>query len=82
MVDNEDEVVYMDLCGLPRYVGPGVGGMLAPVECQFCMQVHDSAKVTVLQRYSDCSIWKCPNCGTRVDDRPEPFGSAIPVRER
>lgn len=76
----DEDRVYMDL--VPRYVGPGVGGMLAPVRCKWCHQVHDSAKVDVLRRYSDCSVWKCPNCGTRIDDRPESWGgSAIPIKE-
>ena len=82
MADSEDNIVYLDLFGIPQYFKGPIEGMLAPVECKFCLQVHDSAKVDVLQRYSDCSVWKCPNCGTRIDDRPQPLGSAIPIRER
>ena len=80
MADDEKVVAYIDLFGVPHFAGASVEGMFAPVRCKFCLQVHDSAKVDVLQRYSDCSVWKCPNCGTRIDDRPEPFGSAIPLK--
>lgn len=55
-------------------------GMSYPVRCRWCEQIHDAAKVTVLQRYMDCSVWQCPNCGQKVDDRPEAAGgSAFPV---
>lgn len=74
-------MLFIDQYGVPREVPGFVAGMMAPVRCKFCMQVHDSAKVEVLQRYSDCSIWKCPNCGSRIDDRPQPLGSAIPIKE-
>lgn len=33
--------------------------------------------VTVLQRYSDCSVWKCPNCGVVGDDRPLSWGGSF-----
>lgn len=72
-------MLFIDQYGIPHEIG-AIEGMLAPVRCKFCHQVHDSAKVTVLQRYSDCSVWKCPNCGSRIDDRPEQWGgSALPI---
>lgn len=54
--------------------------MRSPYRCKWCGHVHDGALVTVVQRYADCSTWKCPGCGVLIDDRPEGWGgSAIPV---
>lgn len=50
-----------------------VEGMIFPVRCR-CGNVHDGAKATVVQRYSDCSVWKCPGCGVLIDDRPNRWG--------
>lgn len=57
-----------------------VSGMRFPVKCARCRHIHDGASVTVVQRYSDCSRWRCPNCTTIIDDRPIGWGgSAIPL---
>lgn len=57
-----------------------IADMLAPVQCKFCHHVHDAGRVTVIQRYADCSVWKCPKCKATLDDRPEGWGgSAIPI---
>ena len=54
--------------------------MRYPVRCKWCSHVHDAAKVTVVDRFKDCSVWKCPGCGNALDDRPERWGgSALPV---
>lgn len=47
-----------------------VAGMIFPVRCTRCGTVYDLGKVTVVQRYTDCSVWKCPGCKITVDDRP------------
>lgn len=73
-------MLFIDQYGISREITGPIEGMLVPVRCKWCQLVHDAAKVTVLERYSDCSVWKCPNCGTRLDDRPESLGgSAIPL---
>lgn len=41
---------------------------LAPVRCS-CGAYYDSASVTVIARYADCSVWKAPCCGRQTDDR-------------
>jgi hypothetical protein len=51
-----------------------VSGMRFPVRCTKCSRVYDLAKVTVVARYTDCSVWKCPGCGCTVDDRPPGWG--------
>lgn len=57
-----------------------VSDMSFPVECKWCGHVHDGALVSVVQRYSDCSTWRCPGCNTLLDDRPLSWGgSAIPL---
>lgn len=54
--------------------------MKAPVQCKWCNVIHDSATVEVVQRYADCSVWKCPDCGVQIDDRPEALGgTALPL---
>lgn len=56
-------------------------GMSYPVRCRFCSHVHDSAKVEVVARYADCSVWRCPGCKAQIDDRPRAWGgSAFPVK--
>lgn len=73
-------MLFIDQYGMRREIAD-TSDMSYPVECRFCHEIHDAAKVTVLQRYSDCSVWKCPNCGVKIDDRHEAAGgSAIPVR--
>ena len=65
----------------PQRVRSEAAGMQFPVLCRWCSHVHDSAKVTVVQRYADCSVWRCPACDNLIDDRPEGWGgSAFPVR--
>ena len=49
----------------------GIGGMLSPVRCRYCAKVYDLAKVVVVARYTDCSVWRCPGCDRQVDDRGE-----------
>lgn len=48
-----------------------------PMRCKWCHAVHDAAKVEVLQRYADCSVWKCPSCGIVGDDRPIAWGGSF-----
>lgn len=48
-----------------------VSEMLMPARCAYCPRVYDLGSVTVIARYVDCSVWKCPGCGTIVDDRGE-----------
>lgn len=57
-----------DLGGRPR-PRVDVQRMLAPVRCGHCGAVYDSADVEVTARYADCSVWRSPCCGRRVDDR-------------
>ncbi|AWN07758.1 hypothetical protein HOT31_gp087 [Microbacterium phage Hendrix] len=54
--------------------------MSFPMRCMRCQHVHDTAKVEVVQRYADCTVWKCPRCGAHIDDRPIGWGgSAEPL---
>lgn len=53
-----------------------IKGMFHPVRCKWCSNVHDGGKVTVIARYSDCSVWKCPGCGSSIDDRPISIGGS------
>lgn len=58
-----------------------ISEMMFPVQCKWCRHIHDAAKVKVLHRYYDCSVWRCPNCKVKIDDRHEALGgSAIPVK--
>lgn len=43
--------------------------MSAPYQCDSCGKVYDGGHVTVLARYVDCSLWKCPGCGRQHDSR-------------
>lgn len=52
-------------------------GMSYPMRCKHCARVHDAGPVQVIQRYSDCSVWKCPNCGILGDDRPLSWGGSF-----
>lgn len=54
-----------------------VSSMLAPVRCKRCACVHDSGPIEVVQRYSDCSVWRCPGCGVLVDDRDPRWGGGV-----
>jgi len=45
--------------------------MRDPVRCARCSTVYDLAHVVVIDRYADCSTWRCPGCGSLVDDRGE-----------
>ena len=61
---------------------PDIAGMTYPVRCKWCQCVHDGAKVTVVQRYTDCSTWRCPGCGVLIDDRPLSWGGSAERVER
>ncbi len=50
-----------------------VAGMGQPVRCGHCSRVYDLGKVTVVARYTDCSMWRCPGCSLLVDDRCDYF---------
>lgn len=50
--------------------------MLMPVACRYCRHLHDAAKQETVQRYADCSVWRCPSCGTLIDDRPVAWGGS------
>lgn len=45
-----------------------------PARCRHCGNIHDAGKVEVVQRYADCSVWRCPNCTVLIDDRPPSWG--------
>lgn len=48
--------------------------------CKWCRSVHDAAKVTIVDRFSDCSTYRCPGCRQLLDDRPECLGgSSLPL---
>lgn len=51
-------------------------GMVYPMQCLRCYHVHDAGKVEVVQRYTDCSVWRCPNCSSLIDDRPRGWGGS------
>lgn len=54
--------------------------MRFPRRCKWCQMVHDAATVTVVDRYLDCSTYRCPGCQVLLDDRPESWGgSSLPV---
>jgi DNA-directed RNA polymerase subunit RPC12/RpoP len=67
--------------GLPRLVYD-TEGMTSPYRCLRCGHVHDAGKVTPVGRYTDCTTWRCPGCGSLIDDRPRGWGgSAEPVEK-
>jgi hypothetical protein len=51
--------------------------MFWPARCRHCDHLHDSGKVEVVQRYADCSVWRCPNCRVLIDDRPPSLGGSL-----
>lgn len=51
-----------------------IDNMTSPVRCAHCGRIYDLGKVTVLQRYLDCSVWKTPCCRVMVDDRGPGWG--------
>lgn len=61
---------------------PDTTGMMFPVQCIRCGNVHDKANVTVISRYTDCSVWECPGCHTHVDDRPVGWGGSVKRLDR
>lgn len=48
-----------------------------PMRCKWCRRVHDAMGVDVVQRYADCSVWRCPHCGVLGDDRPLSWGGSF-----
>lgn len=56
--------------------------MISPVRCRWCGTIHDGAHVTVVQRYADSSVWRCPGCETLIDDRPNGWGGSYRVETR
>lgn len=74
MTDEYGRLVAME-------AGVNLDAMSHPMRCKWCHKIHDAGNVEVVQRYMDCTVWKCPNCGRNIDDRhPDWGGSAIPVR--
>lgn len=52
-------------------------GMSHPAVCRHCRHVHDAGQAATVQRYSDCSVWRCPNCKVLIDDRPQSWGGSV-----
>jgi hypothetical protein len=50
---------------------PNVGDMGSPVRCAYCGKVYDPQAVEIVASFADCSVWHCPGCNRRVDDRGE-----------
>lgn len=72
--------MLIDQYGVPVWT-PEIEEMTFPVQCKWCHNIHDGAKVTVIDRHADCSTWRCPGCKTLLDDRPIGWGgSAIQLR--
>ena len=44
---------------------------LQPVTCSFCGQIYNLGRVTVINRYVDCSEWLTPCCKRRADSRED-----------
>lgn len=55
--------------------------MSHPAQCRHCGDVHDAGKAKTVQRYSDCSVWRCPNCKVLIDDRPYAWGGSRTGRD-
>lgn len=55
---------------------PAPVAMTYAMRCLHCGHVHDAANVTVVQRYTDCSVWRCPGCDVLIDDRPRGWGGS------
>jgi hypothetical protein len=51
--------------------------MFWPARCRHCGHLHDAGKVEVVQRYADCSVWRCPACKVLIDDRPPSLGGSL-----
>lgn len=51
--------------------------MLWPALCRHCRHLHDAGRAPTVQRYSDCSVWRCPGCRTLIDDRPFALGGSL-----
>ena len=47
---------------------------LAPLHCNRCGHDFDGAKVHVIRRLPDASVFKCPSCRREGDDRPDGYG--------
>ena len=43
--------------------------MSAMVQCSWCHSTYDLTRVTVIARYSDCTVFESPCCHRQVDDR-------------
>lgn len=77
---RQDFVLVQAKAAAPRAAAPVPAVARYPVRCRHCGHVHDAAKVQVVQRYSDCSVWHCPGCHVLIDDRPERLGGSPRVR--
>lgn len=55
--------------------------MLHPALCRHCQHLHDAGRELTVQRYADCSVWKCPRCRTLIDDRPQSWGGSLTGQE-
>jgi hypothetical protein len=50
---------------------PPLAEMMFPVQCMHCSRQYDVGRVQVTARYTDCTVWTSPCCGTPgIDDRP------------
>ena len=70
---RDHEAVWWDIHGRPVQ---STEGMTFPYQCTRCGHVHDGASVTVVARYTDCSVWQCPKCKSQIDDRPIGWGGS------
>lgn len=49
-----------------------IGKMRSPVKCKLCNEennIYDLGLVNIIQRFSDCSVFKTPCCNKLADDR-------------
>jgi hypothetical protein len=51
--------------------------MSYPAICRHCHHLHDAGKAETVQRYVDCSVWRCPRCKVLIDDRPPSWGGSL-----
>lgn len=58
-----------------------IADMLWPALCRHCNYLHDAGRIETAQRYSDCSVWRCPNCAVLIDDRPHSWGGSLTGEE-
>lgn len=63
----------VDRFGIMR---PSAEGMSYPARCRHCGHLHDAGKAETVHRYTDCSVWRCPNCKVLIDDRPYSMGGS------